>query len=172
MSAGAIALHVLAQSGAADFRAIVSSRLAKAQGSHLNENSFYTALARMKRRKMIDKGGDGYELTKSGEWAALKAYVRHGMATAEPVPGAWDGKWRIVLFDFPESKRPLRDYTRNVLKAHGFREFQRSMWIWPYRLPAHLTKLFEDPTLAKHVRHITSSDINYDADLRKRFKLT
>lgn len=83
----------------------------------------------------------------------------------------WDGKWRIVLFDIPEAKRPVRDYLRNVLKRHGFVEFQRSMWAWPYRLPAYIVKLLADPQMRKYTRAITTYDIDYDEDLRRQFKL-
>ena len=172
MSAGSIALHVLATSGSARFGDIIGSRLAKSAGAHLSENSYYTALARLRRRGMIDKDGYAYALTPKGEWAAMKAHVSRGMSVANEYKGNWDGKWRIVLFDFPESQRQHRDYVRRVLVQHGFRQFQRSMWIWPYRIPEYLRRLFSDPRLSKHVRYVTTQDINYDADLRRRFKLT
>lgn len=176
LSAGSVILHVLAQTGAAGFRQIADSRLARTAGAHLNENSYYTALARLRRRGLIDKDSYGYALTADGEWAAMKAHVRHGVLTSRPVAEktgkAWDGKWRIVLFDFPESRRAYRDYIRGVLKRLEFQEFQRSMWISPYRLPAFLVRLFGDPRMVKNVRFVTSQDINYDTDLRRKFRLS
>lgn len=171
MSAGSIILHELARTGAATFRQITRGHLARRQGAHLNENSFYTALARLHKNKMIDKGGYGYALTPRGEWSAMKAAVQYGIANQKLTARSWDGKWRMVLFDFPESKRAYRDYVRGVLKKLGFREFQRSTWIWPHKLPAYLMRLFEDQRISKHVRTVTSQDINYDRDLRRYFKL-
>lgn len=172
MSAGSIILHELARTGAATFRQLTHSTLARTLGSHLNENSYYTALARLKRRKMIDKGGYGYALTPAGEWTAIKAFVQRAALKTLERSGRWDGKWRIVLFDFPERKRAYRDYVRTVLRKHGFQEFQRSTWIHPYKMPAHLTRLFKDQRIEKHVRIITGNDINYDKDLRRKFKLS
>lgn len=43
----------------------------------------------------------------------------------------WDGKWRVVIFDIPESERAARDALRRLIKQLGFRRLQRSVWIHP-----------------------------------------
>ncbi|MEK9208742.1 MAG: hypothetical protein AAB910_01550, partial [Patescibacteria group bacterium] len=70
------------------------------------------------------------------------------------------------------SKRPIRDYLRGVLKRLGFREFQRSMWVWPHKLPPFLKRLLADPQMRKYIRAITTYDIDYDEDLRRNFRLS
>ncbi len=40
----------------------------------------------------------------------------------------WDGKWRIVVWDVPEKRRPARDLLRFKLKQLGFIQWQKSMW--------------------------------------------
>lgn len=47
-------------------------------------------------------------------------------------PDAWDEKWRIVLFDIPESKKLARDAFRRKLKELGFYQFQKSAFIYPF----------------------------------------
>jgi len=130
---------------------------------------------------MISRTADRqYELTQSGEYAALKAYVRKEIVengkqddmNGKLQTDKWDGKWRIVLFDVPESKRPVRDYLRGVLQRLGFREFQRSMWVWPHKLPTFLKRLLADPEMRKYTRAITTYDIDYDEDLRRNFRLS
>jgi len=44
---------------------------------------------------------------------------------------AWDGKWRMVVFDIPESSRKLREDLRNLIKAQSFGCLQKSIWISP-----------------------------------------
>lgn len=177
VSVSQIVLLILSQVGSATFEQIRSHPQVKLLGAVRSENSFYTALARLKRQRKIQRNQNReYELTNHGEYSALKAFVRKEVTQSEKkestrTPHAWDGKWRIVLFDVPESKRPIRDYIRNVLKRQGFKEFQRSMWVWPYKLPAFLTKLLGDPQLRKYTRAITTYDIDYDDDLRRMFKL-
>ncbi len=199
VSVAQIILLILSQSGKATFTAIRQHPQVKLLGAVRSENSFYTALARLKRRRMISRTTDHrYELTQAGEYAALKAYVRREACNREHEVRElqstsyklqttidnrqatsyklqitkWDGKWRIVLFDVPESKRPVRDYLRGVLKRLGFREFQRSMWVWPYKLPVFLKRLLADPQMRKYTRAITTFDIDYDEDLRRNFRLS
>lgn len=178
ISVSQIVLLILAQNGRARFDEIIKHVLVRSLGAVRSENSFYTALARLKRRRLVGRNEDdrSYELTPAGEYAALKASIRKEFTEAENkelrISPEWDGRWRIVFFDVPESKRPLRDYLRNVLKRHGFREFQRSMWIYPHKLPKFMLKLFDDPQLRRYARVVTTYDIDYDEDLRRLFKLS
>lgn len=43
----------------------------------------------------------------------------------------WDGKWRMVIFDVPESDRSLRAKMRRRLTIEGFGCLQKSVWISP-----------------------------------------
>lgn len=180
ISVSQIVLLILAQQGRANFSRIIGHPAVRSLGAVRSENSFYTALARLKRRRLIIRTADrAYELTPAGEYAALKAHVRKEFTEIErvneqesPVKSkTWDGKWRLVFFDVPESKRPIRDYIRGVLKRQGFREFQRSMWIYPHKLPSFISKLLAEPQIRKYTRVATTYDIDYDEDLRRSFKL-
>lgn len=53
----------------------------------------------------------------------------------------WDGRWRIVSFDIPESERKVRSAIRRLLKGLGFKGFQRSVWISPLALDDRLQKI-------------------------------
>lgn len=44
---------------------------------------------------------------------------------------AWDGKWRMVIFDIPELNRPLRARLRKRLASDKFGCLQQSVWISP-----------------------------------------
>lgn len=191
VSVAQIVLLILAQTGRAGFEQIIRHSLVRDLGTVRSENSFYTALARLKRRRLITRSRDRvYEVTASGEYAALKAYVRKEFTEQEKKEGKevkessftkaseghsrareWDGKWRIVFFDVPESRRQIRDYIRGVLKRQGFKEFQRSMWLYPYKPPSFILRLLGDPQMRKYTRLITTYDIDYDDDLRRMFKI-
>ncbi len=45
--------------------------------------------------------------------------------------GDWDKKWRIIVFDVPETKRTIRQMFRLKLLAYGARMLQSSVWITP-----------------------------------------
>lgn len=52
----------------------------------------------------------------------------------QPPPLQWDGHWRLVIFDIPETNREARDHVRRLLKELGFRQLQLSVWIHPLPL--------------------------------------
>ena len=44
----------------------------------------------------------------------------------------WDKKWRLVIFDIPEKKKPAREALREKLKDLGFAKLQDSVWVTPF----------------------------------------
>ena len=44
----------------------------------------------------------------------------------------WDGKWRIVMLDLPESRKNERESLRYLLKKAGFVMLKNSAWISPF----------------------------------------
>ena len=44
----------------------------------------------------------------------------------------WDGFWRVIIFDIPESKRSSRDSLRKEILKQGFGRLQNSTYISPY----------------------------------------
>ena len=67
-----------------------------------------------------------------------------GQVGGDPVPRwqrPWDGKWRVILFDVPETERQTRRKLRKQLLASGFGCMQRSAWISPDPLDDLAVKL-------------------------------
>lgn len=52
----------------------------------------------------------------------------------------WDGRWRLVLFDLPETMNKQRVRLRRVLKDLKFGYLQNSVWLSPDSLTAHAGK--------------------------------
>lgn len=80
---------------------------------------------------------DTFALTEKGD--NVLAGILHYLP--EEVP-KWDGKWRIILFDVPETQRTLRQMLRLKLIDWGARMLQSSVWISPY------------PTVMERFRHL------------------
>ncbi len=51
---------------------------------------------------------------------------------ASLVDTRWDGFWRMVILDLPESRKSERDSIRYILKKAGFVCMKNSVWISPY----------------------------------------
>ena len=105
-------------------------------------------------------------LTKLGEKHAFR-YDPDNISI--PKPSRWDRKWRIVIFDIPEKKRPARDALRQEMKKLGFLELQKSVWVFPYECRNAIDFLVELFEIRNHVRYLVVSEMTYDADLRLYF---
>ena len=68
-------------------------------------------------------------LTRRGKQklASLKLDSKNSLAST-----AWDGKWRIVLLDLPETRKAEREALRYLLKKAGFVLLKNSAWISPF----------------------------------------
>ena len=140
--------------------------------SSLYKNRYHHSLYYLKRQGFIDKNDAGiFYLTPAGEKEAFFAYLNGEINTYTPKKQKWDKKWRIIFFDVPEKKRHYRDYLRTILKVIGFKEFQKSIWIYPYPVPRFLKDLLFEEQIKQYTRFITTYEIEYDKDLRKKFNL-
>lgn len=85
---------------------------------------FYQLIWRLRKEGFIEKELNEkkiiLKLTEKG-----KKYLEIENAL---VSDKWDGKWRLVIFDIPESKRRLRNTLRQKLKEWGFKYWQKSLW--------------------------------------------
>lgn len=70
----------------------------------------------------------------------------------------WDGKWRIVVFDIPESKRLVRDVLRRRLKLWDFRSWQKSVWASKKNVTEKLRSLIKELDIADWVLVIESNN--------------
>lgn len=56
---------------------------------------------------------------------------------------AWDGSWRLLMFDVPESRRKDRKRLWRALRHRKFGFLQRSIWIWPHDLKTILREIIQ-----------------------------
>jgi len=84
----------------------------------------------------------------------------------------WDEKWRAVIFDVPEVSRRDRDFLRRELLWIGFKELQKSVWIYPYEIEKELKALLElwKADFAGDIRFLAIENMD-DRDLREYFNL-
>ena len=55
--------------------------------------------------------------------------------------GKWDGFWRLIVFDIPETERQGRDAFRKVLQHFGFYSLQKSVFIYPFKCEKEIKNL-------------------------------
>ncbi len=108
-----------------------------------SERALQMRLYRMTRRGEVSKLSRGgkvfFSLTDKGR---SKMAELDELAKLEIPP--WDGKWRIVSFDFPETESSARDQLRRRLSELGFGMLQRSVWLSPRDLLAKVRAWIEN----------------------------
>lgn len=106
-------------------------------------------------------------LTDKGKLRALTYYFDK----MKIKPEKWDGKWRMIAFDIPEKFKKGREALREKLKKMGFYEFQKSIWIYPYKCKDEMDFIIEFFGLRKYVRFGILESVDNELHLKKIFNL-
>jgi|SRR3989344_2180249 len=83
----------------------------------------------------------------------------------------WDGLWRVVLFDIPIKRNGVRTIFRNRLKAWGFFQLQKSVWVFPYECEDELLYIAHLFDMEEYIEIITTKHLLYEASIKRYFKL-
>lgn len=73
---------------------------------------------------------------------------------------SWDGFWRIILLDLPESRKAERESLRYLLKKAGFVCLKNSAWISPYPFEHLFANIKKDLGLTTEMMIITTANID------------
>ncbi len=105
------------------------------------------------------------KLTKEGELEALFQKAR-----LDEEHTAWDGKWRMVVFDIPEDARAIRDRLRTSLKQFGFYGLQASVYVYPFSLNIAAMEYLNKSKLNRYIRFARIDALDNDTDLLHHFR--
>ncbi|HVZ11844.1 MAG TPA: hypothetical protein VG965_02335 [Patescibacteria group bacterium] len=70
----------------------------------------------------------------------------------------WDGVFRIVIWDVPESKRRIRNLFRRRLREWDFKIWQKSVWISKRNVTNQMRNLIAELEMGKYIAIIESND--------------
>ena len=107
-------------------------------------------------------------LTKNGRKKALK-FQFDEMKIKKP--DEWDGKWRVVIFDIPEKKKRAREALRDKLKELGFKELQKSVFIFPFECEDEIDFIVEVFEIRNCVRFLRVDSFTNDEQFKLKFRL-
>ncbi|HSE35549.1 MAG TPA: hypothetical protein VLB83_05510 [Candidatus Paceibacterota bacterium] len=119
-------------------------------------------------RRVEENGGTYLRLTEKGS-ASLTRYMLDGQKI--PEPKRWDGHWRMVIYDIPESRKGKRNMLQSSLAEVGFIRLQDSVWVYPHEVAALVVMLKAEFRLGKDVLYLRAESIEHDAWLRRAFNL-
>ncbi|PJE57518.1 MAG: CRISPR-associated endonuclease Cas2 [Candidatus Portnoybacteria bacterium CG10_big_fil_rev_8_21_14_0_10_38_18] len=96
-----------------------------------NKNYFYKLIYDLKQRGYLKslkvRNNSAIMITPRG----IKKIFTTSIKLVDRKPRK-DGKWQMILFDIPESKRRDRDLFRKALKYLGYKSLQKSIWVCEY----------------------------------------
>lgn len=120
----------------------------------LNKSYFAQAIKRLRERGLVE-----YEEDKTNQIIIkLTDLGKDALGDLASLGDEWDGKFRIVLFDIPESKEPVRTLLRRRLRDWGFKMWQKSVWISRSNVTERLRKLIDKLKIKDWVAVIESDD--------------
>lgn len=137
----------------------------------VSKPNYYATLFSMQKRgvvKMVKKQGKKFiQITKKGE---LEVLLAKAVSLKNPEK-SWDGKWRVIIYDIPESSKSKRQLFRNLLKANKFVKLQASVFISPYPLNASALEFLKQTGLIDFIRILRVDAMDDDRRFRKQFGL-
>ena len=124
--------------------------------------------SRLIAEQIHEDGSVTIVLSEAGKRRALRFKLEE-MAIKKPK--AWDGKWRVIIFDVPERKRRVRDAFRGHLRQMDFYELQKSVFVHPHPCADETEFLTEFYGIHPYVRQMTVEMIDNELHLKKLFRL-
>ena len=107
------------------------------------------------------------KLTKKGKLQALLDKIKYDRVPEDP----WDGKWRIAIWDIPESSSKARDRIRYFLRHLGFQRLQLSVFIRPHPIPRTAVDYLKESGLIKFIRFLRVDQVDDEHKLLKYYNL-
>ncbi len=144
------------------------------QGKRKNHERkrIHQALAALRQKRVVEyfeKGGDAYiRITKKGR-ASLRRFAVETLTLPQP---PWDRKWRIILFDIPESKGKARRALQQQLRTLGCMQLQKSVLVYPHPCRDEIDVITSFWDVRPFVHYIETGDLgNAEGPARKFFGL-
>ena len=118
------------------------------------------ALRYAKERGYLEKTNGHYAVTPKGEKRLSRLYFSQIKQQT-----AWDGQWRLVIFDIPTQYNLARSQIRRLIQQLGFEKLQQSIWVHPLPCLDEFKLLRETYGIKTHIRLITCRNKELDTEL-------
>jgi DNA-binding transcriptional regulator PaaX len=148
-------------------------KTASKEWQKIDQRVLRKSIRRLYQSKLVDvkeeeNGALSLTLTDNGEKKILQ-YDLDKIKIKKPLE--WDGVWRMVVFDIPESQKQGRDALVGKLKQLGFYPLQKSVFLHPYECKEEIDFIVELFDLRPFVRFMRVKEIDVELDLKHRFGL-
>ena len=120
--------------------------------------------------RFIQKNGKkSVEITAAGRRALALQLARQTKPARKK--RRWDHRYRLVMFDIPQSRKNVRDRLRLLMRECGFLRVQNSVWLSPYDCEELVTLIKTDLRLGTSVLYAVVEQIENDSWIKRHFGL-
>lgn len=81
----------------------------------------------------------------------------------------WDKRWRVVLFDIPESEKAARDALRCKFKFLGMHQLQKSVFIYPHDCREEIFYVANFYEVGDHIFYLEAKINDIEEKLKRIF---
>lgn len=113
------------------------------------EITIWQSLRRLEKYGFVEKTDSKYALTIKGE-NLFKRILKIKKVQNKP----WDKKYRVVIFDIPESMRKSRNWLRFELYSLGYKKLQQSVFIGKKPLPENVILGIKENKISNCVNYL------------------
>ncbi|MBI5798329.1 MAG: hypothetical protein HZB10_00150 [Candidatus Yonathbacteria bacterium] len=128
------------------------------------------ALRGLQKRNMVrivNRGGqEVVEITTQGKKKILDYDLENMQLDTKR---KWDGKWRIVMFDIPQTQKSARDAVSFKIKEIGMCPVQKSVFVFPHPCKDEIDFVGEVFGVRKNIIYIEATHIDGAEKARRHF---
>ncbi|HXK35786.1 MAG TPA: hypothetical protein VJZ52_01960 [Candidatus Paceibacterota bacterium] len=123
----------------------------------------------LSRRKLVFRDQrNRWQLTKSGEQWAKRARINYFKERHK----AWDGNWRVIIFDIPKELHNKRNYFQKRLKSFDFFPLQKSVYVFPYPCEEELAIIGQQYKVTDYIDVLLANNLGFKEEkIRKHYGL-
>ena len=129
-------------------------------------------LRRLQKNNMIrivnHNGRDVVEITTQGKKKVLDYSLDDMQLNTKQ---KWDGKWRMVMFDIPETRKNARNAVSYKIKEIGMYPIQKSVFIFPYPCKDEIDFVGEMYGIRKNIIYIEATHIDSAEKAKRHFRI-
>jgi len=159
-------LKIIWEAAAAGTMAMSPSYSLRKYYRKYHSGEFSKAIYNLKEHGYLEeieiKGEKWLRVTPKGRLKLIKKKLR----------GEWDGFWRIIAFDIPETRKKTRDVFREKLSLLNCRAIQKSVWITPNDITIELEELIDVLDLKSNVDYFISKALTNEGKYLEIFNLS
>ena len=133
-----------------------------------DRKKLYSGFKNLERRGLIRIENKKYKFTKNGREWLQKSKIKYFNLKNKK----WDRKWRIIIFDIPESMHKERNWLRRKLNNLGFYMLQKSVFVFPYSCEEELSELCQNAEIENYVNILIAVSLgSKEKEIRNYFDL-